>query len=142
MATTMFGLERFISAQEHVFAQVLSELTAGRKTSHWMWFVFPQLLGLGHSAMAAKYGLKSAGEALAYWQHPVLGERLRECTELVLAVENKSAHDVFGSPDDMKLRSCWTLFDVVTEHALFERALTRLYGGGRDETTLGLLSRR
>ena len=134
-------LERFVRAQDGVYEHVVNELRHGRKTSHWMWFVFPQLRGLGHSPMATRYGLASSAEALSYWQHPVLGRRLRECTELILAVKNKTAHEIFGSPDDMKLRSCMTLFNVVApEEALFPGALTRFFQGVKDQRTLELLA--
>lgn len=134
-------LQRFVAAQDAVYADVVSELKAGRKTSHWMWFVFPQLRGLGSSAMAIKYGLASADEALAFWKHPILGSRLRQCVDMVLAIESKSAYDIFGSPDDAKLRSCLTLFDAaVAGEALFGRALTKFYAGQRDQRTLELLA--
>jgi uncharacterized protein (DUF1810 family) len=134
------GLERFIDAQAPVYASVLAELAQGRKTSHWMWFVFPQLKALGRSATARFYGLADRTEALAYGQHPVLGERLEACTRLVLAVQGRSAHDIFGSPDDLKLRSCMTLFDAVLPDApVFRRTLDRYYAGEPDEATLALL---
>ena len=133
-------LQRFVDAQAPVYAQVLDELRRGRKTSHWMWFIFPQLRGLGRSAMAIHYGLASGAEAHAYWCHALLGPRLRECAELVLAVDNKTAVDILGSPDDMKLRSCMTLFDaVVPDEPLFTALLGRFYGGERDLRTLALL---
>jgi uncharacterized protein (DUF1810 family) len=136
------SLQRFVEAQEPVFEIVRKELAAGQKRSHWMWFVFPQLRGLGRSPMAHHYGLAGHAEALAYWSHPVLGERLRECVDLVLAVPDRSANDIFGSPDDIKLRSCLTLFEAVaSEDSRFGRALDRFYGGERDPLTLGLLSR-
>jgi len=134
-----FDLQRFVDAQAPVYAQVRAELAAGRKASHWMWFVFPQLKGLGRSAMAQHYGLASAAEARAYWAHPLLGPRLAECTELVLAVDGRSAHDIFGSPDDLKFRSCMTLFAQATGEPLFERALRKYCGGEGDEATLRLL---
>ena len=141
MANDYTELQRFVTAQDAVYAGVVSELNAGRKTSHWMWFVFPQLVGLGHSGMAIKYGLASADEALAYWRHPVLGPRLRECIELVSAVEAKSAYDIFGSPDDLKLQSCLTLFEAaVSGEALFGQALTKFSAGQRDQRTLELLA--
>src|SRR5690348_18193089 len=105
-----FELERFAAAQANVIARVKDELRAGRKQSHWMWFVFPQLAGLGFSPMAQRYAIASLAEARAYLAHTLLGARLRECTELVLAIHGKSAHDIFGSPDDLKFRSCLTLF--------------------------------
>ncbi|MFZ3141768.1 DUF1810 domain-containing protein [Polaromonas sp.] len=112
------------------------------KTSHWMWFVFPQLKGLGRSAMAKHFGLESRDEALAYWQHPVLGRRLKQCTTLVLAAGiHKTAHDVLGSPDDLKFRSCMTLFcQVAPDEPVFSRALERFFGGQPDEGTLKLLA--
>lgn len=134
------GVERFLSAQEPVWDAVVDELRRGRKTTHWMWFVFAQLRGLGTSPRAHFYGLASADEARAYLAHPVLGARLRQCVELVLAVEGRSVHDIFGSPDDQKLRSSLTLFEhVAPDDALFARALDRLYGGQRDARTLALL---
>ena len=133
-------LQRFVTAQAAVYADVVSELSVGRKTSHWMWFVFPQFRGLGHSAMAITYGLESADEALAYWRHPILGARLRECTGIVLADEAKNAYDIFGSPDDAKFGSCLTLFEAVLPgEPLLCRALKQFYAGNRDERTLGLL---
>src|SRR5690242_13780361 len=104
------SLERFVTAQDHVYEQVCRELRAGRKTSHWMWYVFPQISGLGFSSMSQMYAIRDRAEAEAYLAHPVLGARLRECTNLVNAVEGRSAHDIFGSPDDVKFRSCMTLF--------------------------------
>ena len=105
-----YDLRRFVEAQDPVFEQVCSELRAGRKQSHWMWFVFPQLKGLGHSAMAHRYGIASLAEAEAYIKHPILGLRLRECTRLVNLVEGRSIEQIFGYPDDLKFRSCMTLF--------------------------------
>ena len=134
------GLQRFVDAQDLVYDDVLDELRSGRKASHWMWFVFPQLRGLGHSAMATRYGIASLEEARAYLQHPVLGPRLRECTQLVLAVEGRSAHAIFGSPDDLKLRSCMTLFRAADPgEPLFDAVLRHHYGGEADPRTLALL---
>src|SRR5262245_11229971 len=120
-----YDLSRFLEAQQHVYAQVCSELSGGQKTSHWMWFVFPQIHGLGRSGMAQRFAVSSIEEARAYLQHPVLGPRLRECTELVCAVRGRTIYEIFGSPDDMKFRSCMTLFARVDdqEHGIFERAL-------------------
>lgn len=133
-------LHRFVAAQDPVYDQVCAELAAGRKTSHWMWFVFPQLRGLGRSATARFFGLASSAEALAYWQHPVLGARLRHCAQLVLAAKGRTAHDIFGSPDDLKLRSCMTLFAAVApEEPVFARVLRHFYGGELDPRTLALL---
>jgi len=136
------GLERFIEAQAPVYAAVLRELGAGRKRSHWMWFVFPQLKALGRSATAKHYGLADRDEARGYWEHPVLGPRLLECSGLVLAVEGRTAHDIFGSPDDLKLRSCMTLFDAVApEQPAFRAVLDRYYGGAGDALTLAEIGR-
>lgn len=134
------SLQRFVEAQDSVYAVVLEELAAGKKTTHWMWFIFPQLKALGRSAIAKYFGIESRAEALVYWQHPVLGKRLKECTELVLAVDDKTAHEIFGSPDDLKFRSCMTLFaQVAPGEPLFCQALERFYGGQPDENTLELL---
>lgn len=129
-----------MAAQDRVHATVCEELAAGRKTSHWMWFVFPQLKALGPSSIAKHFGIESRNEALAYWQHPVLGRRLKECTELVLVVADKTAHEIFGSPDDLKFRSCMTLFaKVAPDEKVFSLALQRFFGGQPDENTLKLL---
>lgn len=133
-------LERFVEAQEDVFAEVLDELRAGHKRGHWMWFIFPQLKGLGHSAAAAYYGIGSLEEAAAYLRHPVLGPRLVECTELVNEVEDRSIHEILGSPDDLKFRSSMTLFARAGEDdAVFRAALKKYFGGEPDRLTLELL---
>ena len=132
-------LDRFLVAQQPVIGAVRDELRLGRKASHWMWFVFPQLAGLGRSAMAQHYAIGSVEEARAFLDHPVLGSRLVECVELVLAVEGRTAHDIFGSPDDMKLRSCLTLFDSIDRNGVFARALERYFEGKPDRATLDLL---
>ena len=138
--STSHGLERFVEAQDRVYAAVKEELAAGNKTSHWMWFVFPQLKALGRSSMAKHFGIESGGEALAYWQHPVLGKRLKECTELVLAAGGKTVHEIFDSPDDLKFRSCLTLFArVAPEEPVFSQALELFFGGQQDQMTLNLL---
>jgi uncharacterized protein (DUF1810 family) len=134
------GLERFLEAQDRVYASVQQELATGDKTSHWMWFVFPQLSALGRSSIAKHFGIESKSEAVAYWQHPVLGKRLKECTQLVLAVRGKTAHEIFGSPDDLKFRSCMTLFAQVTrDEPVFSRAVERFFDGKLDAMTLSLL---
>ena len=134
-------LQRFVQAQEPRMDDVLAELAAGRKRTHWMWFVFPQLRGLGHSQMAWHFGLQSRGEAVAYLAHPLLGPRLRECVELVLAVEGRSAHAIFGSPDDLKLRSCLTLFrEIDGVDGVFGQALDKYFDGQPDPATLQLLA--
>ena len=131
-----FDLQRFVAAQAPVYAQVAAELAAGRKRSHWMWFVFPQLKGLGRSAMAQHYGIASLAEARAYWAHPLLGPRLAQCTGLVLAIDGPSVHEIFGSPDDLKFRSCMTLFAQATGEPLFTRALEKYFGGEADPRTV------
>ena len=123
--------------------RVLGELRQGRKTGHWMWFVFPQIAGLGWSAMAQLYAIETFNEAVGYVRHPVLGARLRECTALVSAVEGKPAFEIFGTPDDLKFRSCMTLFAAAdSEEPLFQAALTKYFGGVADEETMRLLNKR
>lgn len=135
-----FDLARFVVAQEPVMPQVLRELGAGQKRSHWMWFVFPQLAGLGHSAMAQRYAITSLDAARAYLAHPVLGQRLTLCTQRVNAVEGRSAHGIFGSPDDMKFRSSMTLFTkAALDRGVFGEALDRYFGGAEDARTVALL---
>ena len=137
-----FDLGRFMTAQDPVFETALAELQAGRKRSHWMWFIFPQLRGLGQSQTARFYGIASREEARAYLDHPVLGARLDRCTRAVLAAEAPSLHAIFGSPDDLKFRSSMTLFDAVSgqEASVFRQALDRWCGGEPDERTLALLA--
>jgi uncharacterized protein (DUF1810 family) len=134
-----FDLQRFVAAQAEVMADVRAELRAGRKHSHWMWFVFPQLRGLGTSAAARHYGIASLAEARAYLAHPVLGARLCECCELMLAVPVRSAQEILGSPDDLKFRSCLTLFArAAPGDELFARGLERFYASAPDARTLAL----
>jgi uncharacterized protein (DUF1810 family) len=135
-----YDLERFVEAQDRVYDEVRRELAAGRKTTHWMWFVFPQLRGLGHSATAQHYGIGSRDEAASYLQHPVLGARLRECVGRVLAIDGATAHAIFGSPDDLKFRSSMTLFAAVApSEPLFRRALDKYFEGAADPATLAML---
>lgn len=135
-----FDLERFVTAQAPVFDTVLAELTEGRKRTHWMWFIFPQLRALGHSSTAQFYGIGSFAEAQAYHAHPVLGTRLDLCTRTVLQSRARSLHEIFGSPDDLKFRSCMTLFEAaVPEAELFGQALDRWCASQRDNKTLALL---
>ena len=137
---TDFNLQRFVTAQDPVYAQVTAELRAGRKRTHWMWFVFPQISGLGSSAMAQRYALASLSEARAYLAHPVLGPRLRDCVGLVLKVEGRDAHAIFGAPDDIKFRSSLTLFArAAPDEGLFRAALDKYYGGAEDAATLAKL---
>jgi uncharacterized protein (DUF1810 family) len=136
-----FNLQRFVDAQAEVYGDVLSELARGRKTSHWMWFIFPQLQALGHSMTARYYGITSREEAVAYLQHPVLGLRLRQCVNQLLALSLTDPHSIFGSPDDMKLRSCLTLFAAAApDETLFSEALKRLYPEGADGATMAMLA--
>lgn len=133
-------LARFVEAQAGDYGTALAEIRAGRKRSHWMWYIFPQIDGLGFSSMARRYAIKSLDEARAYLDHPVLGPRLVEITEAALAVEGRSAHEIFGSPDDMKLRSCATLFArAASEGSVFSRLLDRFFDGKPDVRTLELL---
>lgn len=138
------NLRRFIDAQQPVYDRVLTELRAGRKTGHWIWFIFPQLRGLGRSATAEHYGITSLAEARAYLEHPVLGPRLRECSALLTAIADRSIEAIVGWPDCLKVRSCMTLFIAACrsgDAAVFQAVLDRYYEGRPDETTLGLLKR-
>jgi uncharacterized protein (DUF1810 family) len=131
-----FDLQRFVDAQADIYERALAELRDGRKRSHWMWFVFPQIEGLGRSAMAQSYAIRSLAEARAYLTHPVLGARLRECTEAVLHVEGKSANAIFGSPDDLKFHSSITLFaHAAPDEPLFRAALAKYFDGQDDQNT-------
>ena len=130
------NLERFVEAQEHVYDSVLTELRSGRKTGHWIWYIFPQIAGLGHSAMSQQYAITSLAEAIAYLAHPVLGARLRECAGVVLDIRGRTAEEIFGSIDAMKLRSSMTLFHrAVPDEPVFAQVLDRYYGGAADEAT-------
>ena len=140
-AADRFDLERFVKAQARVYAHVVAELRGGRKRSHWMWFIFPQLRGLGVSPTAQFYGIGSAEEARAYLVHPVLGPRLIECTETVLGVPGTTLHEIFGSPDALKFRSCMTLFArIAPERDVFRRALEKYCGEQEDDRTVALLA--
>jgi uncharacterized protein (DUF1810 family) len=134
-----FDLRRFVDAQAAVYRQVVEELSHGRKRTHWMWFIFPQIAGLGFSAMAQRFAIGSRAEAVAYLKHDPLGPRLVECTRLVLAAREKTITDILGSPDDMKFRSCMTLFDVVSQQEIFAEAITAFYPDGKDRATLAIL---
>ena len=132
-----FNLQRFVAAQAPVIEQVLAELQAGRKRSHWTWFVFPQLRALGSSPTAVRYGISSLAEAQAYLEHPVLGPRIRECARLVLGVRGATAGDIFGCPDDRKFHSSMTLFSRASaDNQVFRDALTRYFGDVADPATL------
>jgi uncharacterized protein (DUF1810 family) len=141
MADDPFNLNRFVEAQAPVITVAQAELRRGKKQSHWMWFVFPQIAGLGFSAISQRYAIGSIDEARAYLAHPVLGDRLRECVELVLEVAGRSAHEIFGSPDDMKFRSSLTLFAEASGEEVFLRALEDCFDGSPDPATLKILDR-
>lgn len=133
-------LDHFIAAQDPVYPGVLQQLRAGRKQGHWMWFIFPQLAGLGRSATAKQFGLADLDEAKGYAAHPLLGGRLRQCVALANAIEGRSALEAFGSPDDLKIRSCLTLFHQATGEAVFAEGLQRFFSGVPDAITLRLLN--
>lgn len=140
-ATDPYDLDRFLQAQQGDYEQALGEIRNGRKRSHWMWYVFPQYAGLGFSATSRRYAIRSQAEAEAYLRHPVLGVRLAECAEAALGIRERSAAEVFGSPDDMKLRSSATLFAAVSPPgSLFQRLLETYFAGEPDQRTLQLLS--
>ena len=135
--TDPYSLQRFVEAQEGVIDDVLAELRAGQKRTHWMWFIFPQIRGLGHSPIAQQFAISSLQEAQAYLQDPVLGARLRECTQLVNAIEGRSISQIFGFPDDVKFRSCMTLFAHATSDIrIFQDALEKYFNGERDPATV------
>ena len=135
-----FHLHRFVEAQASVYDTVLDELRTGRKRTHWIWFIFPQMAGLGHSRMAQDYAIASRAEGVAYLAHPLLGARLRECAGLVLATEGRSIGAIFAAPDDMKFQSSMTLFAAVAnDKALFQACLDKYFGGVADAATLDLL---
>lgn len=141
--TDVYNLHRFLDTQENLYHSVLAELRARRKSSHWIWFIFPQISGLGRSGTAEQFAITSLDEAKAYLQHPTLGPRLRECTQLVLDVEGRSAEEIFGYPDHLKFRSCMTLFlTATTDNALFKSALLKYFHGQPDQLTLDLLAQQ
>src|SRR5215217_4902733 len=138
-----YYLQRFVDAQQPVFERARRELRQGRKQSHWMWFVFPQIKGLGRSETAQKYAISSREEVSAYLAHPILGPRLRECSRIVASLEGVSAEDIFGSPDEMKFRSSMTLFtQVAADNGVFKRCLERYFQGESDPATLAALINR
>ena len=134
-----YDLERFVAAQAQAYSRVVAELSDGRKRSHWMWFIFPQIEGLGFSTMAQRFAIRSRAEAATYLAHGILGPRLIECTRLVLAVKNRTIHEILGSPDDLKFRSSMTLFGAVSENPIFGQAISACYGGAKDQATLEIL---
>ena len=136
-----YHLERFVEAQEAIYATALAELKRGQKRTHWMWFIFPQIDGLGFSETSKYYALKSLDEARRYLAHPVLGGRLLECCKALLQVQGRKAYQIFGSPDDLKLKSSMTLFsEAVVEHAVFEEVLEKYFDGQKDQRTLDILA--
>ena len=139
--TDTYNLDRFLEAQEGSYNTSYEEIKKGRKISHWMWFIFPQFKGLGISETSKKYAIQSKDEAIEYYNHPVLGSRLIEITKVLLKIEGKSAHDIFGSPDDVKLKSCMTLFSLVQkENDLFNRVLLKYFEGKKSWKTIELLN--
>jgi uncharacterized protein (DUF1810 family) len=139
---SLFDLNRFVSAQVGIYAQALAEIKNGQKRSHWMWYIFPQVDGLGFSAMSKRYAIKSLEEALQYLQHPLLGSRLVECAQALLEVEGRSAAEIFGYPDDLKLKSCMTLFmQVAQPGSVFEGVLEKYFHWKQDEQTLKILGK-
>jgi uncharacterized protein (DUF1810 family) len=137
-----YDLERFVDAQAHVYEEALAELRRGRKTGHWIWFIFPQIAGLGHSGMSQRFAISSLDEARAYLAHPVLGARLRECATAVLGTTGRSAEEILGSIDAMKLRSSMTLFQrAAPDEPLLAQVLARFYGGVADPMTDALLAK-
>jgi uncharacterized protein (DUF1810 family) len=143
MMIDTFNLQRFIEAQDPGYDSVLEELRAGQKRCHWMWYIFPQIQGLGVSAMSRKYAISSRDEAKAYWEHPILGSRLRECTKLVMNVEGSTAEQIFSYIDSLKFCSCMTLFErSATDPTIFSSALLKYFGGKPDQRTLDILKSR
>ena len=139
----IYHLQRFLDAQAHTYETVLSELRAGRKSGHWVWFIFPQIAGLGRSEMAQQFSIASLDEAKAYLQHPTLGPRLRACTQLVLDVNGRRAEDILPYPDNLKFRSCMTLFlTAAADNTLFNDALLKYFDGKPDTLTLDLLAQQ
>jgi len=135
-----FDLERFVQAQDRVYDNAVAELRAGHKRSHWMWFIFPQIAGLGSSEKAQRYAITSGDEAAAYLAHPLLGRRLRECAAIVQALDAESAHAVFSHPDDLKFHSSMTLFaDVAPDEAVFQACIDKFFDGEPDPQTMALL---
>ena len=141
MTRKLFDPDRFVQAQDAVYERVRRELREGRKRGHWMWFVFPQLSGLGFSAMAQRYSIASLGEAAAYLEHPILGPRLIECSELVNQVEGRTVNEIFGTPDDLKFHSSMTLFASIPDAPpAFDAALAKYFGGAPDRMTAKMLA--
>ncbi|AWV97045.1 DUF1810 domain-containing protein [Arcticibacterium luteifluviistationis] len=135
-----FNLKRFIDAQSNTYERALNEIKNGRKTTHWMWYIFPQYYGLGRSSISIKYAINCEEEAIAYLKHPILGSRLVEITKAFLSIENKTAYDVLGGPDDLKIKSSMTLFDIIqSETDLFDSVLEKYFKGNRCNPTIKML---
>ncbi|OWY23011.1 DUF1810 domain-containing protein [Sphingobacteriales bacterium UPWRP_1] len=133
-------LERFVDAQAYKYADALNEISNGKKTSHWMWFVFPQIAGLGHSEISKQYAIQNLAEAELYLSHEILGKRLIEISEVLLKIQKKTAHEIFGTPDDVKLKSCMTLFSLLKDaHPIFGQVLDKYFDGKRCSRTLKIL---
>jgi uncharacterized protein (DUF1810 family) len=141
--TDVCNLQHFLTAQAPTYNTVLAELRSGRKSSHWIWFIFPQIIGLGRSGIAQQFAIGSLDEVKAYLQHPILGPRLRTCTQLVLNVDGRSAEEIFGYPDNLKFRSCMTLFlTASTDNGIFKDALLKYFDGKPDQSTLDILTQQ
>lgn len=137
----LFDLNRFIDAQNHIYDSVVDELRNGEKQGEWMWYIFPQIKGLGVTSTSVRYAISSKNEAIAYLNHPILGERLRQCTELVLNISGRTSEQIFDYTDTLKFRSCMTLFDIVSERdGIFRDALQKYFGGSPDQRTIDILS--
>jgi uncharacterized protein (DUF1810 family) len=135
------NVSRFIEAQENTYSDALSEIRNGRKRTHWMWFIFPQIKGLGKTQMAIKYSINDINEAIFYINHPILGNRLKEITGELLKIKDKSALDIFGSPDDKKLKSCMTLFSIVSQDSIFRQVLSQFFNSEKDGKTLDIIGK-
>jgi uncharacterized protein (DUF1810 family) len=142
MNSNDFNLHRFVKAQEHEYEPVLDELRSGRKRGHWIWYIFPQIQGLGQSKMSSRYAISNLSEAKGYLNHPILGPRLRECTEIVVGLTGRSIEQIFPYPDNLKFRSCMTLFaELPADPSIFKKALDVYFQGEPDALTLDILSR-
>ena len=135
------NVSRFIEAQENTYSDALSEIRNGRKRTHWMWFIFPQIKGLGNTQMSVKYSINDINEAIFYINHPILGNRLKEITGELLKIKDKSALDIFGSPDDKKLKSCMTLFSIVSQDSIFRQVLSQFFNSEKDGKTLDIIGK-
>ena len=135
------NVSKFIEAQENTYSDALSEIRNGRKRTHWMWFIFPQIKGLGNTQMSVKYSINDINEAIFYVNHPILGNRLKEITGELLKIKDKSALDIFGSPDDKKLKSCMTLFSIASQDSIFRQVLSQFFNSEKDGKTLDIIGK-